>query len=108
MVDAVFPQAILTPGITMIRATDGVGMSKSVQQGADSFIDPLQAECLAASTLLGIVVIRKWTAWIVLSIPGCTFVVVGHMGLTNVEKHKDLLSIQTSQLFINPAQLLVQ
>ena len=98
-----FPESILPPTIPMVSREHDGGMGETLEQRADLLIHELHTEALAppavAPTLMGL----KGNTGVVLPIPGCTLMPIGHMGFPHIQEHKQ--GLIRSQLQLKPGEL---
>ena len=110
MTDAVFPQAILTPAITVIGTDQQGGTKKTTHQGSELLIHPAQAGLLTPGTLNRTAEIAtEGAAGGREAGPLRTDMPVRHVGLSDVEKNKQrLISGSLLNPRIDPFQLSLQ
>tara|TARA_Y100000746_G_scaffold187454_1_gene166438 strand:+ start:342 stop:719 length:378 start_codon:yes stop_codon:yes gene_type:complete len=110
MADAVLPEPILTPTVTVIGADHNGARCELVNQWSQLGIHPCETSKLSFSTFLRITLITaKGTTWARTLGPRSSFMPVGDMSFTNIEEHKTrVIVFKFLQLLINPRELLTK
>ena len=109
VMDAVLPQTILTPCITMIRAHQGVCVCKALEERSESRIHPLETGQLSPCALLRIICLTaEGSTWIDRAVPLCPLMPVRNVGLTEVDEYKGSLPIQRAEVALNEGELLIE
>ncbi len=88
MVDAVLPEAVLSPAITMVPADQDILSPESVEDRLQPGVHKLEAHALPFRRDLGVVVAAKGDTGVLLRRPGGAFEIIGHVCLTDVHEDK--------------------
>jgi hypothetical protein len=83
MGNAVLPDAVLAPGVTVVRANDDVRAAEALEQRAELAVDELEARTLTAATPLRVVVVLERAARARLGLTVGALMVVRHVRLAD-------------------------
>ena len=89
MTDAVLPEPVFPPTVTVISADQHRAIPEAVQQRRKLAVNPFQASALAAGTFYSAAILiakghtRAWP-----TCPARAFMPIGHVGFANIEEHE--------------------
>ena len=108
MADAVLPKSVFSPAIAMVGAHQHRAIGESLQQRTQLLIHPGKTDTLTAGTFgRATALTTKWHTWAGPTRPRRTFVPIGHVGLTHIQKYKERLTCRRlGQTLIDPGELL--